>query len=59
MGIRKLHYYMAFRLPTYPPTPVNPFVHSRPLDRAVWWLEFLIRHPGKNHMRSPVHDLAW
>ena len=32
---------------------------TAPLDRAVWWIEFLIRHPGKNHMRSPVHDLTW
>ena len=33
---------------------------DKPLDRAVWWMEHLIRHPkfGEN-MRSPVHDLAW
>ena len=29
----------------------------RPLDRAVWWLEFLMRHPKHLHPRSPVHDL--
>ena len=41
-------------LTTCPSTP-----HS-PLDRAVWWLEFLLRHPGYGErMRSPVHDLAW
>ena len=31
---------------------------NNPLDKAVWWLEFILRHPG-NKMRSPVHDLAW
>ncbi len=32
----------------------------RPLDRAVWWLEFLLRHPkAAQQLRSPVHDLTW
>ncbi len=31
----------------------------RPLDRAVWWLEFVMRHPRHLHPRSPVHDLSW
>ena len=30
-----------------------------PLDRAVWWLEHLLRHPGLYQGRSPVHKLAW
>ena len=32
---------------------------TKPLDRAIWWLEYAMRHPGMNHMRSPVHDLHW
>ena len=33
---------------------------DKPLDRAVWWIEYLIRHPKLGeYMRSPVHDLAW
>ena len=32
---------------------------NKPLDRAVWWLEYVLRHPGAHHLRSPVHDLAW
>ena len=33
---------------------------NKPLDRAVWHIEHLIRHPGMiEHIRPPVHDLAW
>ena len=33
---------------------------DKPLDRAVWWIEHLIRHPSlAAHMKSPVHNLTW
>lgn len=32
---------------------------TRPLERAVWWIEYAMRYPGMEHMRSPVHDLHW
>ena len=32
---------------------------NTPLETAVWWLEYVLRHPGMKHMRSPVHDLNW
>ena len=32
---------------------------QHPLDKAVWWMEFLLRHKGKNYLKSPVHDLTW
>ena len=33
---------------------------NKPLDRAVWWIEHLIKHPSlASHMRSPVHNLTW
>ena len=33
---------------------------QHPLERAVWWLEFLLRQPpGNPAMRSPGHDLHW
>lgn len=31
--------------------------HQAPsLDRAVWWLEYVLRHNGTRHMRSPAFD---
>ena len=32
---------------------------TRPLDRAVWWIEHIIRHPHMYEGKSPVHKLAW
>ena len=30
-----------------------------PLEQAVWWLEYLLRHPKNMSMRSPEHELTW
>ena len=30
-----------------------------PLERAVWWLEYALRHPSNVAMRSPEHQLYW
>ena len=32
---------------------------NKPLERAVWWIEYAMRYPGMKHLRSPVHDLHW
>ena len=32
---------------------------QHPLDRAVWWLEYLLRHPHNTSMRPHTHDLYW
>lgn len=32
---------------------------TKPLDRAVWWIEHVMRHPKMYEGRSPVHQLFW
>merc|ERR1719510_2663052 len=32
---------------------------QHPLDRAVWWLEYLLRHPHNKEMKSHTHNLNW
>uniref|UniRef100_A0A8C1P6T6 glucuronosyltransferase n=1 Tax=Cyprinus carpio TaxID=7962 RepID=A0A8C1P6T6_CYPCA len=31
----------------------------KPLDRAVYWIEFVMRHKGAKHLRVQAHDLSW
>ncbi|XP_004419188.1 PREDICTED: UDP-glucuronosyltransferase 2C1-like [Ceratotherium simum simum] len=30
-----------------------------PLDRAVFWIEFVMRHKGAKHLRPASHNLTW
>ena len=32
---------------------------QHPLDRAVWWLEYLLRHPHNTSMRPHTQNLYW
>lgn len=32
---------------------------QKPLDRAIWWIEFVLRNPNPEHFRSPVLDLGF
>ena len=32
---------------------------TRPLDRAIWWVEHVMRHPTMYAGKSPVHNLYW
>ncbi|XP_076257901.1 UDP-glycosyltransferase UGT5-like isoform X1 [Rhynchophorus ferrugineus] len=29
------------------------------LEKAVWWAEYVIRHKGTRHLRSPTVDIPW
>uniref|UniRef100_A0A8C6F099 UDP-glucuronosyltransferase n=2 Tax=Marmota marmota marmota TaxID=9994 RepID=A0A8C6F099_MARMA len=31
----------------------------KPLDRAVFWIEFVMRHKGAKHLQVAAHDLSW
>ncbi|NXA41363.1 UD2A1 glucuronosyltransferase, partial [Eudromia elegans] len=31
----------------------------KPLDRAVFWIEFIMRHKGAKHLRPASHHLTW
>ncbi|XP_067413023.1 UDP-glucuronosyltransferase 2C1-like isoform X2 [Emydura macquarii macquarii] len=31
----------------------------KPLDRAVFWIEFVMRHKGAKHLRPAAHQLTW
>jgi len=31
----------------------------QPLDLAVYWTEFVMRHKGAEHLRPAAHDLNW
>lgn len=30
-----------------------------PLERAVWWTEYVLRHGGAKHLRSPAANMPW
>ncbi|CAD0205771.1 unnamed protein product [Chrysodeixis includens] len=30
-----------------------------PLERAVWWTEYVLRHGGAKHLRSPSANISW
>ncbi|XP_060531526.1 uncharacterized protein LOC132705109 [Cylas formicarius] len=29
------------------------------LQKAIWWIEYVIRHKGAKHLRSPAVDMPW
>ena len=30
-----------------------------PLDQAIWWVEYVLRHNGATHLRPATLDLHW
>lgn len=33
--------------------------HEKPLDRAIWWIEWVLRHPHEKNLQSPVIELGY
>ncbi len=31
----------------------------KPLDQAVYWIEYVMRNKGAKHLRVQAHDLSW
>lgn len=31
----------------------------KPLDKAVFWIEYVMRNRGAKHLRPALHDLNW
>lgn len=31
----------------------------KPLDIAIWWIEYILRHPKPEHLKSPVISLGY
>ncbi|KAK9878088.1 hypothetical protein WA026_020731 [Henosepilachna vigintioctopunctata] len=41
---------------------IDKLMNDRPIDglkRAVWWIEYVLRHKGAKHLRSPSMDIPW
>lgn len=38
---------------------ISKDVPDKALDRAIWWTEYVLRHNGARHLRSPLLDLSW
>ncbi|XP_072946255.1 UDP-glucuronosyltransferase 2B15-like [Epargyreus clarus] len=32
---------------------------QRPLERAIWWIEHVLRHGGGKHLRTPAANMSW
>lgn len=41
---------------------LRSLMHDQPqsaLDRAVWWVEHLLRHGSGKHLRAPAANMTW
>ncbi|XP_068623981.1 UDP-glucosyltransferase 2-like [Battus philenor] len=32
---------------------------QKPLERAIWWIEYVLRHGGAKHLRAPAANISW
>ena len=30
-----------------------------PADETTYWIEYIIRHNGANHLKSPIVNMSW
>ncbi|XP_013139077.1 PREDICTED: UDP-glucuronosyltransferase 2B7-like [Papilio polytes] len=30
-----------------------------PLQRAIWWIDYVLRHGGAKHLRAPIANITW
>ena len=54
-----INYFLSFRENMQKYSAVSKDTPDKPLDRAVWWTEYVLRHNGAPHLRSSVLDLKW
>jgi glucuronosyltransferase len=52
-------YFLSFRENMKTFSTISKDVPDKPLDRAVWWAEYVLRHNGARHLRSAALDLTW
>jgi glucuronosyltransferase len=41
---------------------MRTIMHDQPqtsLERAIWWTEYVLRHGGAKHLRSPAANVSW
>ncbi|KAJ3641661.1 hypothetical protein Zmor_028148 [Zophobas morio] len=41
---------------------IRHLLYDKPLtglEKAVWWSEYVLRHEGATHLRSPAADFSW
>ncbi|XP_069703750.1 UDP-glycosyltransferase UGT5-like isoform X2 [Periplaneta americana] len=58
-AINKILHDPSFRENMKTFSAISKDVPNKPLDRAIWWTEYVIRHNGAKHLRSSSLDLAW
>jgi hypothetical protein len=59
MGNKKHRKYFRIKLEVRKRQQVFLDQPQTPLDRAVYWTEYIIRHSGAPHIRSAALDLTW
>ena len=32
---------------------------NTPKEQVIYWVEYLLRHNGASHLRSPIADMHW